>query len=349
MKKLVRTVYRVAIIFVLTNVLTASVSLAQDLKRIVLLETMDVKVVRDRSHWFRVQMKDLGYIEGVNMMLTVLKASGSYARAESLLKAHLSKNHVDLVVTNATLASQAAVKLLKDTSIPQLFMTVADPVGAGIVKDIGVPSGKNITGRVYNISSKTKIKIVLQLVEDKLKRRPIRFGYIHSSYPSSVGDLKLLQTVAKENKNITFIPYEIEYREIPENIDYMLLGLEKGLQQLEGQIDFIWEPLGPFAESIEYNKRMVNLATVPVVFGINEESLQVGVLMHLSPDPEGEGREVGMLADKILAGAWPGDIPVIPPIKFNLGINLTSADKMGIVVPPSILELAGKNLYREGL
>ena len=315
------------------------------LKRIILLETMDVKVVRDRSHWFQVQMKDLGYSEGLNMELTILKANGRSQLAESLLNKALLKNEIDLVVTNATLASKAAKKILRNR-IPQLFMTVSDPVGAGLIEKIGFSTGKNITGRVHNISRETKIKIVLRLIKNKIKTRPVRFGYIHSSYPSSVGDIRHLKAIAEKNKDIRFISYEIPYKQFPVHIDYMLKELAKGLKKLDGKIDYLWEPLGPFAESIEYNKLLKVQANVPVVYGVNKESAQVGALIYLAPDPETEGREVGELADMILKGTHPGKIVVIPPIKFNLGINLTTATKMGIIIPPDILKLANQNLYR---
>ena len=108
-------------LFVIFFLLQPSLGVTGKLKYIILLETMDVKVVRDRSHWFQVQMKDLGYKEGINMELIVLKAKGNYQLAESLLKDALDKGKPDLVLSNATLASQAAAKLLKDTNIPQLF------------------------------------------------------------------------------------------------------------------------------------------------------------------------------------------------------------------------------------
>ncbi len=117
-------------------VFSTSVCMAEDLKRIILLETMDVQVVRERSHWFQVQMEELGYREGVNMTLSVLKANGNSQLAESLLQAALAEETPELVVTNATLASKAGVKLLQGTNIPQLFMTVTDPVGAGLVEKI---------------------------------------------------------------------------------------------------------------------------------------------------------------------------------------------------------------------
>ncbi len=331
--------------FLLVSFLIQPSGAAGKFKTIILLETMDVKVVIDRSHWFQVQMKELGYKEGINMELIILKAKGNYPLAESLLKNVLEKRKPDLVLSNATLASQAAKKLLKGTNIPQLFFTVADPVGAGLVESIGPSTGKNITGRVHNITRETKVKLVLRLIGAQIKTRPIRFGYIHSNYSSSMGDLNELEKIAKKNKDITFIPYEIEYKDFPENIDYMLKEMSKGLKQLDGKIDFLWEPLGPFAESIKYNEILKQEATVPVVYGVNRDSLQIGALINIEPDAEAEGREVGLLADRILNGEAPGDIPVIPPIKFNLGVNLTTAQKMNIVIPPDILKLAKGNIF----
>ncbi len=322
-----------------------SLSVENDVKRIILLETMDVKVVNDRSHWFTVQLNDLGYREGVNMELIVLKAEGSAERAELLLQEALKKSTPDLVVTNATLASMAAAKILKGTDIPQLFVTVTDPVAAGLVEKISVPSGKNITGRIHDIPKHTKLKLVLRLIKDKIETRPIRLGYIHSTYASSISDIRKLNAIADSDEDFVFVAYEIPYKKFPENIDYMLAELSKGLKHLEGDIDFLWEPLGPFAESIEYNILMLAEASVPVVYGANRESAQVGALLYLSPDPEAEGREVGVLADRILKGEPAGNIPVIPPIKFNLGINVTTAQKMNIVIPPDILKLDKDNFF----
>jgi len=104
--------------------------------------------------------------------------------------------------------------------------------------------------------------------------------------------------------------------------------------------------LGPFAESAEYNKLVQTQSSVPMIFGVNKQSVQLGALLFIEPDAEAEGREVGVLADRILKGERAGSIPVIPPLKFKMGINLTTAQKMDIVVPPDILELIGKNIYR---
>jgi len=326
--------------------LAATPCMGEEIKRIVLLETMPVKVVLDHTHWFKTQMRDLGYREGVNMELTVLNATGVQERADSLLEEALANNKPNLLVTNATMASKAGVKLLQGTGIPQLFFTVSDPVGAGIIEKVGIATGKNITGRVHTTNRETKITLALRLIRGSTNNRPIRIGFIHSTYPSAIGDLRELKAAAAKNKDVKFISHAIEYRQIPEELNTMIKELPGALKRLEGKIDYLWEPLGPFGESSQYNQFLQDHASVPVIFGATKESAELGALMFLTSDPEAEGRETALLADKILKGADPGTIPVVPPLKFKLGLNLSTAQKMGIVIHPSILKLAGKNIYR---
>ncbi|MCP4298840.1 MAG: hypothetical protein GY786_24935 [Proteobacteria bacterium] len=318
---------------------------AEELKRIIMLETMQIKVIMDHTHWFRIQMEELGYREGQNLNLIVLNGSGDPHHTEALLRAAITKKRPDLVVTSATMASKIGLKLLKNSGIPQLFLTVSDPVGAGLVRKIGEPTGKNITGRVHTISRKTKIRIALSLVNDKIKNKPIRFGILHSSYPSSVGDVALLQEIASDNKNISFVPYKIKYRSISENLDIMLVDVKKGLRFLEGRIDYLWEASGPLAEVEDYNRTLHSLKSTPVIYGVTPESVQLGALLYLLPDAERTGREVAVLADAILKGGSVGSMPVVPPFKFRMGINLTTAVNMNIVIPPNLLKLAEGNLY----
>ena len=75
----------------------------------------------------------------------ILRAKGDRELVEGLLPAELSKENPDLIVTIATLASQAVAKLLKGKDAPVLYFQVSDPIGAGLIKKINAPSGANIT------------------------------------------------------------------------------------------------------------------------------------------------------------------------------------------------------------
>lgn len=319
---------------------------ATEVKHLVLLETMPVPVVLQHTYWFKVKMKELGYIEGNNFNLKILKANGDRNRARILLKEALADQIPDAVVTNATLASQVAVEVLKNLNIPIVFLTVSDPVGAGLIKEIGTATGTNITGKVHMINRQTRIKLVMELIGKSVKNRPIKIGFIHSSYPSAVGDIRELIKESQLRTDIQFIPYQLKYRKIPQGLPQMMEDVKKGIKLLKNKVDYWWEPSGPLGETNDYTKALMAGSKIPIVMATKLSGVKTGALLHLTPSIEASGKEVAIIVDNILRGDDPGKIPVIPPSKFELGINLSTALKMGIVIPPDVFKLAGEHIYR---
>jgi len=334
------------IVLMLVIICLASSVLANDIKRVVLIETMPVPAVLESTHWFMAQLEDMGYKEGKNIILTILKANGDRKKAETFLRNTLEKNRPDVVVTNATLASQAAAKVLKGKKIPIVFLTVGDPVGAGLIKKIGAPTGTNITGKVKSLPSKIRIDIIFSLVDQVVKKKPVRFGYIYPSYPSSIGDLRKLEAASKGSNDVTFIPHQIKYRKVPSGLPAMLKDTIAGIGALNGKVDFWWEAAGPLGEVPEYTRTLLDNSDIPIVLGHKMDSVKMGALACINSSFEANGRETALLVDAILKGVDPGDIPVTPPTNFIFGINLTTAFKMNVVVPPDLLELAGKHIYK---
>ena len=324
----------------------AAPGLGNNLKKIILIETMPVPAVLESTYWFVTQLKDMGYKEGKDFNLRILKANGDRTKAETLLRDALSKDPPDVVVTNATLASQSAAKVLKGSKIPIVFFTVGDPVGAGLIKKIGVPTGTHITGKVKSLPSKIRIDIIFRLVGQIVKSRPIRLGYIYPTYPSSIGDLRKLQAASEGSKDIVFVPYQIECRKIPSGLPAMLEDTVAGIRALSGQVDFWWESAGPLGEVPEYTQILLDHSSLPIAVGHRMDSVKMGALACINASFEASGRETAMLVDAILKGTDPGDIPTTPPTSFNLGINLTTALKIDVVVPPDIMELAGRHIYK---
>jgi putative ABC transport system substrate-binding protein len=324
----------------------SSLSYASENKRIIVLETMPVPVVLAHTRWLSHYLDKMGYQVGKSLDLEVLQANGDVELAETILKKAINNNKPDLVVASATLASKAAVKILKGTDVPVLFMTVSDPVGAGLINEIGVSTGTNITGRVHMIDRKTKIDMVMQLIGQKATKRPIRFGFIHSSYPSAVGDIRELKAIAASSNDIEFISYQVPYRKVPEGMPEMLNDAKIGVEKLKDKVDYWWSPSGPLAEVDAYIDLLLDNSNIQIVSGATLQSVKKGVLTYLSPDQEGTGKEVAMIADSILKGHLPGDIKVTYPESMILGINLSTAMKMNIAVPMDIMELAGENIYR---
>ncbi len=318
----------------------------KDTKRVILLQTMPVPVVMEQSSWFITQLNDLGYIEGENLDLVVLQADGDRQRAESILHDAISQKTPDLVATSATLASQTAAQILKGSSVPIVFFTVSDPVGAGLIKKIGVPTLTNITGKVHMISREVRINMVMRLIGQVVSGRPVRIGFIHSSYPSSLGDLRELQELTQTRDDLVFIPYRVEYRKVPEGLGAMLTDARQGLEQLKEKVDCWWEPSGPLGEVKAYTEMLMKNSILPVIMGTKLQSVKSGALLHLTPSTEREGREAALIAENILQGAIAGKIAPTPPSTFEVGINLTTALKYHITIPPDILQLAGDQVFR---
>ncbi len=316
---------------------------AKDAKYILLIETMPVPAVLESTYWFKEELKDLGYIEGENLKLVIINLNGDKEGAEAKINELLLQEQPDLVVTNATLASQIAYKILQDTKIPIIFFTVGAPVKAGLVQAIDLPSGKNITGKVKMLPSRIRQTVVTRLLSGLSPKKAIRIGYIYPDYPSAIGDL---QHLTENKSNLEFVPYKITYRAVPKGMPQMIEDTIKGMTALENQVDYWWESAGPLGEINEYTETLLKYSKKPIVYGHRMESVQSGALVSLVVSLEANGRETAQLADSILNGKKPGEIAVTPVTSFLLGINLQTAIDLQIVVPKDILELAGDNVYR---
>jgi putative ABC transport system substrate-binding protein len=314
--------------------------------RLILLESLPVPVVLEHSRWFVRGLGDLGYPAGSGLELTRLEANGDLERAERLLRDALKNARPDLVVTYATLASQAAAPILAEAEIPQLFLTVSDPVGAGLIEKVGAPTGSHITGMVHTLSRDAKLGMAMRLFGPAVGRRPVRFGFIYSAYPSSRGDFEKLREVAAKRGDAIFLGREIPYRKIPDGMAAMMADVTNAVRALDDQVDGWFEPSGPLGELPAYTRRILETSAKPIVFGNRLDSAREGALLHMTPDLERSGREAARLAADILNGRNPGEIPPAPPSLFKVGVHLGTALELGITVPPDILALAGEDVFR---
>ncbi len=320
---------------------------AKPFKNVVVIVTMPVPACEAHLAAFVSQLTELGYRDGENMALTIIRANGAREFAEDQLQKVLKTGRPDVVATIATLASQAAVNVLKDTDVPVFFFQVSDPVGAGLVEKIGEPTGTNVAGRIFTVPAEVRINLAMRLAGQTIpEKRPVRFGFIHSTYPSAKGDMRALTAIEKNRNDMVFDTYEIPYEKVPEGVPQMLAKALDGIHTLSDTVDFWWEPQGPLGELDAFTRLLMEQSTIPVAMGQTMESVKTGALMHITPDLSAGGREAAKLVDGILKGADPGTIPVTAPATFTLGINITTALRLHIVVPPDILELAGDYIYQ---
>lgn len=313
--------------------------------RILMVETMPVQVVLDHEKYFLNGMQELGYRTGENIVVDKIEAQGDAEHAKKELNGYLSHKKPDIVVSFATLASQAAKEALAGTNIPLVFCVVSDPVGAGLIGAVGKPTKSNITGLVFSLMRQSKVDLAQELLTQPFPDRTVRAGVVFSSYPAAVYELERMNAIMKLGGKIELKAFQLEYRAMPDGLEAMLADAVKGIAELSPNIDYWWVVPGPLGESIEFSTMLLE-SKVPVGLCHTQACTEAGGLFFVNPNYEKSGHQVASIVDSILKGNFPGSIPPVPPDSFDFGVNLKTAIELGIVVPSELLELAGDNTWR---
>jgi putative ABC transport system substrate-binding protein len=280
-----------------------------------------------RFEVFKQQLRDLGHVEGKTIAIDYLTAEGKYDRLPALA-AELVRRNVDVImVDGGTPAAVAARNATK--TIPVVFAAVADPVGSGIVASLARPGG-NVTG-TSNQSPAASVKslALLKEVVPSIRRFAVLANPTNSSLPPLVSELqaaaKTLRLEIVVVKAATPAEFEKAFAEIAR-------GRATGLVILA-------DPL--------FNSEAGRLATLaakrrlPTIGTINNVPDNGGLMSYGANRPD-LLRRAAILADKILKGAKPSDLPVEQPTKFDLVLNKRTARDLGIKIPNAILVQATK-------
>jgi putative tryptophan/tyrosine transport system substrate-binding protein len=273
---------------------------------------------------FRQGLRDLGYVEGRNVVIEYRDAEGKFERLPPLA-AELVALKVDVIVAPNTLAALAVKQATR--TLPIVFAVAADPVTSGLVTSLARPGG-NVTG--LSILSP-------ELVGKGLER-------LKEAVPgvSRVAVLWQPGAVGERTERAMLKEAEVAAR---------TLGMRPQFIEARGPADFD----GAFAEMTRARagaltvlastmftlerRRLVDLAAknrLPAVY-ISRESVDAGGLMSYGANLADNYRRAATYVDKILKGARPGDLPVEQPTKFDLVINLKTAKALGLKIPQSLL------------
>ena len=266
-------------------------------------------------------MRELGYVEGRNLVVEWRFADGKFERLPGLA-ADLVQLKVDVIVAVASPAIGAAQKAT--TTIPIVMATTADPVGGGFVKSLARPGG-NITG-LSNMGGDISGKLVdlLLAAVPKLSRvvvlvSPTSTNYRTTSESIQSGARKAgVKTLAAEAST----PQEIEnaFSMIArENADAVIVVAASLFDLQKRQIAEL---------ALKYR--------IPSMFG-NRANVEAGGLMSYGRRLTDNYRRAASYVDKILKGAKPGDLPVEQPVWFELVVNLKTAKALGLTIPQSLL------------
>jgi putative tryptophan/tyrosine transport system substrate-binding protein len=280
-----------------------------------------------RSEPFRLALRELGYIEGQNIVIEYRYAEGKFDLVPQLA-AELVRLKVDVIVIPGGDVMLGAAKNATKTIPIVMFGQGADPVEAGLVESLARPGG-NVTG-ITNINRELIGKRLELLKETVPKLARVAFLYD----PARVNDLRMkeVQTAARP------LRLTIKFAEVrgTEGFETAFAALTKerpdGLQVGGGPLMFA------------NVKRIAGLALksrLPSVY-IYREAVDAGGLIYYGADVADNYRRVATYVDKILKGAKPADLPVQQPTKFELFINLKTAKQIGLTMPQNVLARADR-------
>ncbi|MBI1839142.1 MAG: ABC transporter substrate-binding protein [Candidatus Colwellbacteria bacterium] len=277
---------------------------------------------------FQDRLKELGYIEGQNVMYDVRYVSTKEELDQSA-QDFINAN-VDLINTYSTPATQAAFKATQKTPnpIPIVFASLADPVAAGVVKNIEKP-GTNVTG-VTSLSAELTGKRIelLNRIVPGIKKIAMPRSAVELNDASANRSVAVAQEEAKKlGIELVFFPVRTKEEIVP-----TLAGITAERVQgiVIGGDSLIWGSLD------DYVKQAIKEKLPLGVF--DTDQVKRGGLIGFGPDYALSGGQAGTIAHQILQGKKPEEIPVEVPSKFVLTINLDTARAIGITLDPELLK-----------
>jgi ABC-type uncharacterized transport system substrate-binding protein len=294
--------------------------------RIGILSPVSESFFSARVEAFRQRLRQLGYVEGKNIVIEYRYTEGKRERL-SELAAELVRLKVDVIVTTGPGTTLAAKKA--SATIPIVFAAAGDPIGIGLVSSLAQPGG-NITGLSLMAPDLDGKRLEL-LKEAFPKVARVAFLWQPGSTPQA---LTKMEAAAKA-------------------LGLKLLSLEvRSLDDFEGafarakkeRAQALITTTGGLINTQQ--RRVLDFAAknrLPAIYHYSE-FVEAGGLMSYGPDNTDLWRRAGDFVDKILKGAKPADLPIEQPTKFEFFVNLKTAKQIGVTIPSNVLARADRVL-----
>jgi putative ABC transport system substrate-binding protein len=276
------------------------------------------------SEAFRQGLRDLGYVEGRNVVIEYRDAEGKYERLPALA-AELVALKVDVIVAPTTPQALAAKQATR--TIPIVFAAAPDPVTSGLVTSLARPGG-NVTG--LSFLGPELVGKHLQLLKEAVPGVTRVAVLWHSGDYGERTEKDMLKGAEAAGRALGVRLQVVEARR-PADFDRAFSDMTRapaGALTVLTSVMFVTE-----------RRRLVDQAAkhrLPAVYGLRE-FVDVGGLMSYAPNFADMYRRAATYVDKILKVAKPADLPVEQPTKFDLVINLKTAKALGLTIPPSLL------------
>jgi putative ABC transport system substrate-binding protein len=291
--------------------------------RIGMLESTPASANRANLNSFLQGLREAGYVEGQNLLIDYRSADGQPGRFPELAAA-LVRAQSDIIVTRGSAAALAARNASPG---PVVMATSADPIAAGVVKDLVHPGG-NVTGLTTLVSEiAAKRLAVLKELVPEARRVAAMLNLANSTAPA---ERRQIERAAKS------------------------LGLEAvilDVRDAEGLKRALDEALRQRVDAMSINSEAVVMANrttiidfarqhrLPVVYSAREYAQAGGLVAYGVNYPHLYYRAASYV-DKILKGANPGDLPIGKPIKMKFVINVRAATALGVAIPSTLLRRA---------
>jgi putative tryptophan/tyrosine transport system substrate-binding protein len=271
---------------------------------------------------FSLPLRDLGYVEGRNLVIESRYADGKLDRLPALAR-ELADLRVDAILAVGPFAIQAA----KDatTTIPIVLFTGGDPVAAGLVPSLARPGG-NITG-VLIAPEGTLAGKRLEMLRESIPRAT-RIALL----VTDDSGVMLEQQISETRTAASTLGIDLDVTEV-RGSDYARVFASMAARRPQALI------VGAQATFLRDRKQIIELAAKYRLPAIYEWPRQVqdGGLMSYGANDVATYAQVASYIDRIFKGARPGDLPIWQPSRLSLVINLRTAQALGLVIPQSLL------------
>ncbi|MBI2958997.1 MAG: ABC transporter substrate-binding protein [Betaproteobacteria bacterium] len=268
---------------------------------------------------FKGELRDLGYIEGTNLVIDFRSAEGKPERLAGLAD-ELVRSKVDVIVTGVNATTVAAKRATQ--TIPIVMTVGTDVVTEGFVASLAKPGG-NITGVTWDVGVQVMPKR-LEFLKEAMPRVS-RIAVLWDSGQDAAGFKRAIeQGGAAVGARLIWLEYQ-------EDLDSLFAAAARE----RAQALFT----GGGARLYRRRKEVVDLAAKYRLPDTHYDSAfaEAGGLMSYAPNLAGLYRRAAAYVDKILRGAKPADLPVEQPVKLELVINLKTAKALGLTIPQAVL------------
>jgi putative ABC transport system substrate-binding protein len=279
-----------------------------------------------RYEGFRQGLRELGYVEGKNIVIESRYAEGKVDRLPALLN-ELVRLKVDVIVTTGPSATRAAKEA--SVTIPIVMSGDIDPVGSGFVASLARPGG-NITG-LSSFSSELggkRLELLKEIVPGVARVTVLGT----STVPGNAQALKDTELAVRAFK------VKLQYRDVLDAKDIEPAFRAAGKERSDGVLVLTGRVLN------FHRTQVVELAVknrLPAIYNL-PEFVEAGGLVSYAANSNDLYRRAATYVDKILKGAKPADLPIEQPTKFEFIINLKAAKEIGVTIPPNVLARADK-------